>query len=46
MFFSFNSPLLSVAGAAWLVGRFIYAQGYYTGNPKGRLPGFGVSVYY
>merc|ERR1711953_919465 len=33
----------AMAGAAWLVGRFIYAQGYYTGNPKGRLPGFGIS---
>ena len=40
----FSQLSFSVAGASWLVGRFIYAQGYYTGNPKGRLPGFAVSV--
>merc|ERR1711973_688505 len=36
-------PQIRMAGASWLVGRFIYAQGYYTGNPKGRLPGFAIS---
>ena len=33
-------PLLaSSAGALWLVARIIYSLGYYSGEPKGRIPG-------
>ena len=28
------------AGGIYLVGRIIYSLGYYTGNPKSRIPGF------
>eukprot|EP00093_Oithona_nana_P012489 12489.XXX_809711_810449_1 [CDS] Oithona nana genome sequencing. len=33
-------PLVaSTAGALWLVARIIYSLGYYSGEPKGRIPG-------
>ncbi len=33
-------PVVSAAaGAAWVVGRVIYSYGYYTCNPKHRMPG-------
>ena len=33
-------PLVAAAaGAAWVVARVIYSVGYYTGNPKKRMPG-------
>merc|ERR1712187_410749 len=39
-----NQPkLAAAAGAAWVVGRFIYANGYFTGNPERRVPGFMIS---
>ncbi len=38
---SLRHPLVAaVAGAVWLIGRVIYSLGYYTGNPKKRMPGF------
>ncbi len=37
-------PLVAAAaGAAWLLGRVVYSRGYYTGNPKRRMPGVAIS---
>ena len=37
-------PLLaSAAGAAWLLGRVVYSLGYYSGDPRRRMPGVAVS---
>ncbi len=37
-------PLVAAgAGLAWLAGRVVYSYGYYTGNPKHRMPGVFVS---
>ncbi len=37
-------PLVAAAaGAAWLVGRVVYSHGYYSGNPKHRMPGVFIS---
>ena len=34
-------PLVaSATGGVFLIARIIYSLGYYTGDPKGRLPGF------
>merc|ERR1711990_431884 len=36
-----SHPCLAAGcGAAWVVGRVIYSLGYYTGEPKNRMPGF------
>ena len=32
------------AGFAWVVGRIVYAMGYYTGKPSNRLYGFAVII--
>ena len=34
-------PMIAAgAGAIYLAARIIYSLGYYTGNPKSRIPGF------
>ncbi|HIK10841.1 MAG TPA: MAPEG family protein [Oscillatoriaceae cyanobacterium M33_DOE_052] len=44
LFSYFVSPLwASVLGAAWIVGRALYAIGYYQA-PEKRFPGFGLSM--
>lgn len=44
LFSYFVSPLwASVLGAAWIVGRALYAWGYYQA-PEKRFPGFGLSM--
>ncbi len=40
---SLRHPLLASAlAAAFLYGRVLYAQGYYTGDPENRIPGKGI----
>jgi uncharacterized membrane protein YecN with MAPEG domain len=44
LFSYFVSPLgAAILGAAWIVGRALYAIGYYQA-PEKRFPGFGLSM--
>ena len=41
----FRFPIFAaVFGAIWLVGRIIYAVGYWSGKPKWRTPGYFISL--
>jgi uncharacterized membrane protein YecN with MAPEG domain len=45
LFAQFLSPLwAAILGAGWIVGRIIYALGYYK-EAKKRGPGFGISIF-
>merc|ERR1712127_100854 len=39
----FSAKWAAGAGMAWVVGRVVYAMGYYTGNPGNRLYGFAIT---
>jgi glutathione S-transferase len=39
----FHPLVASALGALWIVGRVLFAEGYYTGDPKNRTIGFRIS---